>query len=430
MSAVPVPGRQRRSFFLADPADLALRIPTELSDGDKRRRDDVVRALVVLLVSVAVLISLGVVMVFSATSARSIASVALSPERAELFSVATRQAITVGLAGVIGAILALLPYRFVERMCYWWLALGIGLQLAVLVFGVTVNGNQNWLAIGPVQIQPSEFLKTALIVWMAHALARLNSDEVRQARTLLIPAAGFVLSTAVVLLGQDMGTALIYILIGGGLFWIAGMRNAYLFAVGGFGAFGAAILIAAQPSRLRRVNDFFSNFFAIPDVYDPTQAEFAQFAFGSGGLAGVGLGAGKEKWRDLAEAHTDFIFAVIGEEFGFFGALAVIVLFLALGWSLIRLMVSLPTRYGQLVTAGAALWICGQAILNMCVVTGLLPVFGVPLPFLSQGGSSMLGVLAILGVVVGCGLSVPGVKEAFTLRSRSVRLSQAVVKGA
>ena len=199
--------------------------------------------------------------------------------------------------------------------------------------------------------------------------------------------------------------------------------------LGILGAFGAAILVAAQPSRFRRVTDFFFSFLALPDIDEPTQAEFAQFAFGSGGISGVGLGAGKEKWRDLAEAHTDFIYAVIGEELGLFGTLAVILLFIMLGWSYVQLAVNMNTRYGQLVVVGVGIWICGQALANMCVVTGLLPVFGVPLPFLSQGGSSMLGVLAGNAVVIGCALGVPGVKDAFSLKNRMWLRSRAIVKG-
>lgn len=209
---------------------------------------------------------------------------------------------------------------------------------------------------------------------------------------------------------------------------MAGMRNRYLVAVGAFGAFGAAMLVAAQPYRLRRVSDFFSNFFALPDIVAPTQAEFAQFAFGSGGVAGVGLGAGKEKWGDLAEAHTDFIFAVIGEELGLFGTITVVLLFLMIGWAFLQLARNMHTRYGQLVVVGAALWICGQAFLNMCVVTGILPVFGVPLPFISQGGSSMLGVMIINGVVISCARSVPGVREALSIKSGFVRKARAVVR--
>lgn len=420
----------RFAFLLAKPADIHLRIPSELDEKDKARRDAVVRALVGLIVSVIILLLLGVVMVFSATSAETISDVWANSADNKLFSVATNQLIIMAASLVICVIIAALPYRLIERLSYWALVLGLGLQAAVLFVGEEINGNTNWLVIGPVSIQPSELLKAAMIVWLAHMLARLSNEEVKHLHALVMPAVGLALAVGLVLLGKDMGTALIYILIAGGMLWLAGMRNMYVVAVCGVGAFAAALLVAVEPSRLRRISDFTSGFFSIPDTIDITQIEFAQFAFGSGGLAGVGLGASKEKWSDLAEAHTDFIFAIIGEELGLLGSLTVVFLFLMLGWSFVQLAVNMNTRYGQLVTIGAGLWICGQGFANMCVVVGLLPVFGVPLPFLSQGGSSMLGVLIIVGVVVGCALRVPGVWDAFSWRSPSVRQSKALVKGA
>lgn len=425
---VPPLPRMRKNLLLADPADGSLPTVVELTEAQKKRRDSVIRALIAILAATAVLVALGVIMVFSATSARSIGAVAIDGGGEQIFSIALRHSLWVFISVLVAVLVSFLPYQWVERCSYWLLALGVVLQLGVLAFGVTINGNTNWLALGPVQVQPSEFLKAAMVVWLAHVLARLQLEEVRTPITLVVPALGFILATSVVLMGRDMGTALIYVLIGGGMVWLAGMRNRYLVAVAAFGVFGAAILVAAQPYRLRRVEDFFSNFFAMPDIVEPTQAEFAQFAFGSGGIAGVGLGAGKEKWGDLAEAHTDFIFAVIGEELGLFGTLTVVALFLLLGWGFIHLAQNINTRYGQLVTTGAALWICGQAILNMCVVTGVLPVFGVPLPFLSQGGSSMLGVLIVEGVVISCARSVPGVREALSIKSRFVRKARAVVR--
>ena len=423
--------RQRSNFFLADCADQHVAHPKELSDSQRLRRDAVVRALVVLIGATVVLLVLGVVMVFSATSARSIGTVMLNADGGSFFSTAIRHAVWVGISVTVALIIVVVPYRWIERMCYWLLAVGVLLQVMVLFFGVEVNGNKNWLALSQsVQVQPSEFLKVAMVVWLAHALARLTSAEVRSMHTIIIPTIGFFVATSVVLLGEDLGTGLIYVLIGASMFWCAGLKNKVIVLVGGAGAFGAAILVAVQPSRFQRVTDFFTSFIALPDIDEPTQSEFAQFAFGSGGISGVGLGAGKEKWRDLAEAHTDFIYAVIGEELGLFGTLTVVLLFLVLGWSYVQLAIHMNTRYGQLAAVGIGIWICGQAFANMCVVTGLLPVFGVPLPFLSQGGSSMLGVMMGTSVVIACALGVPGVKEAFSIRNRSWLRSRAVLKGA
>ena len=421
--------RKRRYALLADEADIHLSIPTELDDAQKKRRDAVIRGLFGLLVSVIVLLLLGIVMVFSATSARSIDAAFLGSDSSMVFSVALKQAQWVLISVLLCAIVAAFPYKILERLCYWLFALGLILQLLVLIVGTTINGNKNWLEIGPVQIQPSELLKAAMIVWLAHTIGRLSFEEIRRFTTLVIPLIGFTLATGLVILGGDMGTALIYLLIGCVMFWCAGVRNLYLGGLLILGAFCAAVLVALAPSRVTRITDFASSLFSIPDIVEPTQSEFAQFAFGSGGIAGVGIGAGKEKWRDLAEAHTDFIYAVIGEELGLFGTMTVVVLFLVLGWSFVEIARNMNTRFGQLATVGAGVWVCGQGFANMCVVTGLLPVFGVPLPFLSQGGSSMVGVMISIGVVVSCALAVPGVREVCSLRSRLIRKSTAVVKG-
>ena len=429
LRSVPVTNRRSHpSALLATPASPQLRITGELNDRQKRDRDAIVRSLVVMLISSTVLVILGVIMVFSATSATSINAVAVYGPDVELFSVAIKQAISVGIGLALGLMMAVIPYTWVERLSWWILALGLGLQAAVLLVGTSVNGNKNWLNLGPMQIQPSEFLKLAMIVWLAHTLARLQLKEIHSELTLVLPGLGFVAASALVVAGGDMGTGIIYVLIGGGMFWIAGIRNRVLFILGFLASFFAVAMIARAPSRILRVRDFISNLFSTPDAIDPTQSEFAQYAFGSGGVTGVGLGAGREKWRDLAEAHTDFIFAVIGEELGLFGAVTVIVLFLALGWSFVHMIAHLRSRYARLVVIGVALWLCGQALINMCVVTGLLPVFGVPLPFLSQGGSSMMASLLALGVVFACGLGAPGVREALTIRGSLARRARSVMR--
>ncbi|MDO5025579.1 MAG: FtsW/RodA/SpoVE family cell cycle protein [Trueperella sp.] len=386
------------------------------------------RALTVLILSAVALVVLGVIMVFSATAPSSIGMVDADPTR-QLFASAIRQTIwaIVGIAG--GIILAHIPYTVIRRVADFLLALGMVLQALVLATGGEgVGGNNNWLSLGPVSLQPSEFLKLAMIIWLAKTLAKLPLQSLEDLRALAIPAAGFAVSIGLVLAGKDLGTGLVFTLIAVGMFWLAGMRGKHIFWALVIASFGAAILVALNPSRLTRVFDYFKNLLILPDIHEPTQGDFAQFAFGTGGLWGAGLGAGKEKWRDLAEAHTDFIFAVIGEELGLFGVLTVIALFLALGWSLVQLCINQPNRYAQLLTAGAGLWLCGQAFANMFVVTGLLPIFGVPLPFVSMGGSSMMSSLFMLGCVVACARAVPGVPESLKNRSNIANRALAVIR--
>ncbi|MFP7695986.1 FtsW/RodA/SpoVE family cell cycle protein [Trueperella sp. LYQ143] len=387
-------------------------------DTERARRDKVQQALVVMLLSTLVLTLLGVLMVFSATAPASIGLVDADPTQ-RLFSIAIRQMIW-SVAGIFfGIILAMIPYTFTRRYAHLFLALGCLLQAGVLLQGGEgANGNNNWLHLGPVVIQPSEFLKLAMIVWLAHMLARLQLEEIKNLRTLVIPGLGFTIAVGLVAAGQDMGTAIIYALIAIGMFWLAGMRGWHMLSLLFVAGVATGVLLLSKPSRIRRVGEFISGLFTLPDIDSPTQTDYAQFAFGSGGLTGVGIGAGKEKWRDLSEAHTDFIYAVIGEELGLFGVVTVIVLFLALGWALIRIAMYHQDRYAQLLAIGALLWLCGQALSNMCVVTGLLPVFGVPLPFVSMGGSSMIATLMMVGCVSACALGVPGVKDSWRVRGR------------
>lgn len=390
-----------------------------LTDKGESQRDAVQLGLLVVLITTAALILIGLIMVFSATAPSSIRSVDANPDQ-RLFSVAMRQVVSTFAGLVFGGVLAMLPPKlFNSKLAHAALGLGVVLQLAVLVQGGEgVGGNNNWLDIGPLAIQPSEFLKLAMIVWLAFMLGRLSLKEIQTPQTLGLPMVGFALAIGVVSLGGDMGTALIFALIALGMFWLAGMRAKHLIIPMIIGAFLAGLFVVARPSRLRRVGDFFGDLVNLPDIYSPTQIEFAQFAFGSGGITGVGIGAGKEKWWDLKAAHTDFIFAVIGEEIGLFGVLTVIGLFLALGWGLKEIAFNHPERYGQLLAGGAAMWLCGQAFANMLVVAGLLPVFGVPLPFISYGGTSMIATLGMVGMIAGCALSVPGVKEAWSVRGR------------
>ncbi|WP_216378953.1 FtsW/RodA/SpoVE family cell cycle protein [Arcanobacterium phocae] len=399
-----------------------------LSPTDLARRNVILQSLLLMVASALMLMTIGVFMVFSATAPSSISAVSRDPST-PLFAVALRQSIY-AVIGIIGAgVLTAIPYKLLQRVAIIPFILGVILQTLVLLQGGEgVAGNNNWLRLGSFALQPSEFLKLAMIIWLAMMLARLTVPEIQTSKTIVIPTIGFLLATGVVVLGGDVGTGLVFVLIGGGMIWLAGLRGRQLIRPAYGFIFLATILVVIRPSRLYRVGDYLTNLFTLPDQITPTQSDYALFAFGSGGVTGAGLGAGKEKWRDLAEAHTDFIFAVIGEELGMIGAFTIILLFLALGWALLRIAMNHHDRYAQLLAVGASLWLCGQAFANMWVVTGLLPVFGIPLPFVSMGGSSMMATVWMLGVVAATALDVPGVRESFTTRRGLVRHARALIR--
>ena len=280
----------------------------------------------------------------------------------------------------------------------------IGLILQGLVvftpLGVTSGGNTNWLAIGGLTGQPSEFVKLALIVWMAHVLAD-RVDYIREPQALgkpLIP--GLILALGFVLLGQDLGTVGVMAVIVLGVLFVAGVRLSLLGTVVGITAALAAVMALIAPYRMERVTVWLSGCTEDEFLYQCWQPMQGTMALGSGGVLGVGLGNSRAKWSWLPEADTDYIFAVIGEELGLVGAGLVIICFTVLAFAMARLVQKNSDPFARLVTAGVMIWIVGQALVNIGVVLEYLPVLGVPLPFISVGGSALLSTLMALGVVM------------------------------
>lgn len=395
---------------------------------DENVRNVMRQSLLTLGISTAILTVLGLIMVFSAVTPGAVRSAYAGASNT--FRGVYMQ-IFYALVGVVLAwMVSKLPLGLYRHRAKWIFGLGVALQLAVFTpLGVTVAGNRNWVEFGPVRIQPSEFLKLAMIVMLATALLQIRKKLAGDIREWFVPIGIFLAAVGLVVIGRDMGTALIFALIAAGMFWQAGFPLRFFGWAGASGAVGAAALVAISPSRLARVEDFFQNIFTMPSGGTPSQSDYALWAFGSGGLSGSGLGTGIEKWPgNLAEAQTDFIFAVVGEELGFFGCAVVIIMFVLLGISLIRICLYHPSRFGRLVTGGIALWLCGQAVANMMVVTSLLPVFGVPLPFMSQGGSSIISCLLAVGLAASAALSVDGVRDSFQQRGSLAKRVKAVVR--
>ncbi|MDQ1697246.1 MAG: cell division protein FtsW [Frankiaceae bacterium] len=351
----------------------------------------------------ALLMLLGLIMVLSASSVASYAASGSS------FSVFEKQALWFAL-GLPGFVFGLrMPTRYTRRLGYPLLLVSIALLGAVLAPGVGLNvsGATRWIPIGAgFQIQPSEFAKVALVIAGADLLARKHK-RIDQVRHLLIPLVPITVVMALLVIAEpDMGTATVLVVIMLALLAIGGAPRRIFF--GTFtalaGAFG--LLAVVEPYRLARLTSFADPFqSASAGGYQTVQG---LFAIASGGWWGLGLGASRAKWGYLPNQYTDYIFAVIAEELGLLGGLVVIALFAVLGYAGFRIAQQAREPFQQLVAGGITAWIVGQALINMCAVVGLLPVTGVPLPFVSFGGSSLIFTMFALGVLGAVGRESAG----------------------
>jgi cell division protein FtsW len=355
--------------------------------------------------SSAALVAIGLVMVLSSSSVEAYVNTGNS------YDVFSKQA----LFAAIGLPLAWLSSRL--PMSWWkaagWPALLVGVLalVAVVAFGTTVNGNRNWIQLGAVTVQPSEAAKLALVVWAAAVLSRKQALLNRVPHVLVPVVPGAMLMLALVLLGRDLGTALVLMAIVAGLLFTAG-APLRIFVLGGALAAGlVAALVVSSPNRMKRIG-VWSGQEECDYLSACWQPIHGLWGLATGGWWGVGLGAGREKWSWLPEAHNDYIFAVIGEELGLAGTLTVLTLFAALGVGLFRLVIASDDLFVKIATGGVLAWILGQAIVNIGTVLGVLPVIGLPLPLVSSGGSALVTTLIALGMVLGFARRVPGASAA------------------
>jgi len=366
------------------------------------------------------LVIFGLVMVLSSSSIESYGA-----NDKDFFATATRQ----GLYALIGVPVMLLaarvPTSFWKRWA--WAAVIGGVLLQLLVFsplGYGYGGNTNWIKIGSFTAQPSELIKLALVVWLAWVLAR-KQDVLDDWRHVLLPIGPVVgVSVGLVVLGRDLGTALIIVAVVLGALFYAGVRLRYILvtvvAAGILGLLG----LAASSGRVDRIGPWLDG---CKDKSDALQLCYQTIggwqALAHGGVLGVGLGNSTAKWNWLPEAANDFIFAVIGEELGMFGAILVLVLFVVLAICFVRVIRMSDDPFAKVATSAAMVWIVGQAFVNIGVVLGLLPVLGVPLPLISAGGSSLITTLAAIGVVLSFARHRPERREAVRTRQpRAARL--------
>jgi len=279
----------------------------------------------------------------------------------------------------------------------------VALLLQGLVFtplGITSGGNTNWVNIAGFTGQPSEILKVAMIIWMAAILAD-RIDQVEDYRTLMRPLGlGVLIALSLVMMGQDLGTMGVMVVIALGIVFLAGARLSHLFTVVAVIAAGVAMLAMLSPSRINRIMTWFSGCTEEDYLGTCWQIVHSTYALGSGGVLGVGLGNSRAKWSWLPHAETDFIFAIVGEELGLIGTSMVIISFVILAVAMARLVRAQPDPFARLVTGGVMVWLIGQALINIAVVLEVLPVLGVPLPFMSVGGSALMASLIGIGVVM------------------------------
>jgi cell division protein FtsW len=342
------------------------------------------------------------------------------------YAVFTKQALFAAIGLPLAWVAAVIPVRW-WRACAWPLLFvgAVGL-VAVAVIGVRVNGNQNWIQLGGLTLQPSESVKLALIVWTATVLGRKQQLLWRTSHVLVPVVPVALLLLALVMLGSDLGTALVLVGIVAALLFTAGAPIRVFLVSGLLAGAGIATLVVTSPNRMKRIGTWTGQ--TKCDALDTCwQATHGLYGLSTGGWWGVGLGASREKWSWLPEAHNDFIFAVIGEELGLAGTLAVLALFAALGIGLFRLVLASEDIFVKIATGGVLAWVLGQAIINIGAVLGMLPVIGVPLPLVSSGGSALLTTLVALGMVLGFARRVPGAPEALAARDSVVKRSFAVL---
>lgn len=371
------------------------------------------------------LLVIGVVMVLSASSI-----VSLRANDGNPFADFLSQA-RFALIGVpIAVVASLISVEWYKKLAWPALIATIGLQLLIFTpLARGAGGNTNWILIpGTGQtVQPSEFLKIGLALWLGAVLGK-NARRLREWRFAIWPLLVAGGAVGLVMGGHDMGTAIVLVLLTFGVFLVAGLPWGWFVGLAAAGIMGAVALVIQNPSRTARI----LHFLGIGEA-DPTGAGYQSmhglFGLGTGGIWGVGLGASREKWAYLPEAHNDFIFAILGEELGLLGTLVVLLLFGLLALGLFRVIRNHPDPFVKVCTAGVLFWIVGQAFINMGVVIGLLPVIGVPLPLVSAGGSALIATLAALGMMLAFARSEPGAQKAITTTGHTVRRSLAVVGG-
>ncbi len=308
-----------------------------------------------------------------------------------------------------------LDYREMRTQAWAFTSLGVVLVMLVGVYFLDPK-NHRWFRISSLSLQPSEFAKPALVIFLAYFVT--IRGRVINSRFTLLPAAMAVAMLALCVVIADLGTAVVLVATAAAVFYVAGMDKRYFFAAVAAGVLLATGAIVSKPYRFGRIVVFLDPHYKILDKIDPQgkvknyihqagkahdpayQARQSIIAVGSGGVLGTGLMQGQQKSLYLPESHTDFIYAVVGEELGLWGATAVLAGFLIILWRGLRLVWAAPDDFGRYLALGVTVTIVVQAFINMSVVLDLVPTKGIPLPMISSGGSSLLSTLTSLGILL------------------------------
>jgi cell division protein FtsW len=345
-------------------------------------------------ITTCALVALGLTMILSASSVTSFATYGSS----FLFFKKQLAWAAVGIVGYL--LLARLDYKRLKGLGYPAFALSVVLLCAVLVpgVGVVAGGSARWIGLGPLSFQPSELTKIALILLAADVFATKRESSLKvfgHTAVPLLPALGVL--AVLVMLQPDLGTTLLLGVIGMGLLFVAGAPLRYVVPVSLAGAGAATVAALSEDYRRARILAFLNPW------RDPLNTGYqtiqSLIALGSGGWLGVGLGASRQKWMYIPNAHTDFIFAILGEEMGLLGTLSVLGMFAFLAYLGVHTARRAPDRFGMLVASGITIWITVQALVNVGAVTAAMPITGVPLPLVSFGGTSLIVSLAAMGVL-------------------------------
>ncbi len=351
----------------------------------------------ILFAAVSSLVAIGLVMIFSASSAQAYA------DHHDTAYYVKRQIVYLVIGLLLAAAAYKIDYRKLKNLAPYTLLLCVFALIAVLVphVGVVVNGARRWVGGGMISLQPSEFAKLGLVVYLAAVLS-VRGDRITSLVRGLFPLCALVFFMAfLVLVEPDMGTASLFVFTAFAMFFAAGARIEHLVMIAMVTLPPTVLMVVASPYKRARIFAFLNPW------KDPQNTGFhivqSLLALGSGGLLGVGLGESRAKFFYLPEQYTDFIFSVLGEELGLFGTVTVVVLFIAFAYRAIRIAVAAPDRFGFFLATGCAAMIVIQAFVNIGVVTSSWPVTGVPLPFISFGGSSLIVSLIAVALIMNVG---------------------------
>lgn len=352
------------------------------------------------------LCALGLTMVLSASTVKSL------QESGNTYSIFIRQFFFL----ILGAMASYWAYRVQGGI--WQRIAKISLSISIVILllpfipnlGKNINGNRNWIEILGFTLQPSEFAKFGLILWCALQLRNIDvSTKEKNPFIAILP--GLVIIEGLILMERDLGTALLILLIFAGILFTTGAPIKHFIIVAALGVIVGGAFIISSSYRLSRFGALFNPFDERYYKFSGWQPAHSIMGLASGGLWGSGLGASKQKWANLAEAHTDFIFSVIGEELGLLGTLLVLALYAALIYAMLRVALKTKDSFSRYATAGVACWFIVQVGVNIGSVTSIIPVIGVTLPLISYGGSSLLANLLAIGYVLGVARRTPEISD-------------------